>query len=352
MKYSSATYVTPFAAFSRGKYFNVEYFRRVAGIIILFWLAGCTTPQTQHLLRQNSNNLPPRIELADVSFYPQETHQCGPASLAMVMNAGGAKVTPQDLIPQVYNPGREGSFQVEMLAAARRNNMLAYQLAPRLEDLLGEVAAGSPVLVLQNLGLSWYPVWHYAVVVGYDLQHGEIVLRSGRERRLVMPLSTFEHTWKRSGYWAMLALLPDKMPHTVVESTYMTAAMALERSGSPLGAETAYQSALKRWPLNLAARIGVGNIAYAMNDYALAESAYRQATLDHPESSIAFNNLAQVMADQQHYEEALVAARHAVSLGGNEVAAAQETLKQIMLTAGEFSDSFSIEAADPHSLNR
>ena len=64
----------------------------------------------------------------------------------------GVKVTPEELVPQVYLPERKGSLQVEMLAAARRHGMVSYQLAPRFEDVLREIAAGTPVVVLQNLG--------------------------------------------------------------------------------------------------------------------------------------------------------------------------------------------------------
>lgn len=303
--------------------------RLAAGVFFLIWLGGCATPQTQALLKLHSARLPQQLELSKVPFYPQETHQCGPASLAMVLDAGGAKVTPQELVPQVYLPGREGSLQVEMLAAARRNGLFAYELAPKLDDLLAEVAAGSPVVVLQNLGLSWYPVWHYAVVVGYDLPREEIILRSGLERRQVLPLTTFEHTWERAGYWAMLALPPGSMPRTATEAAYISAAVALEKAGKPKSAEAAYESALKHWPRNLTARIGMGNAAYAQGDVKRAETAYRQATLDHPDSSIAFNNLAQTLADQQRYSEALVSANQAVSLGGPERATAVETLEQI-----------------------
>ena len=126
-------------------------------------------------------------------------------------------MTPQDLTPQVYLPGLAGSLQVEMLAATRRNGLLAYELAPKLDDLLAEVAAGSPAVVLQNLALSWYPVWHYSVVVGYDLEREEIILRSGLERRQALSLTTFEHTWESAGYWAMLALPPGRMPRTATE---------------------------------------------------------------------------------------------------------------------------------------
>lgn len=304
--------------------------RLAAGVFFLASLGGCATPQTQSLLKSaNPTQLPPRVELDKVKFYPQETHQCGPASLAMVLDAAGVKVTPQDLVKQVYLPSREGSLQLEMLAAARRNGMLAYELAPKLEDLLTEVAAGTPVIVLQNLALSWYPLWHYAVVVGYDLQRGEIILRSGLERRQVVALSIFERTWGRAGYWAMLASPPGRMPQTAGEVSYVGAAIALEKSGQPGRTASAYEAALKRWPRNLAARIGLGNAAYAMSELRRAEEAYRQATLDHPDSAIAFNNLAQTLADQKRFSEALVAANQAVSLDGTQQADIRDTLEQI-----------------------
>lgn len=303
--------------------------RLIAGVFFLACLGGCVAPQTRSLLSDSSKQLPQRVELEDVSFYPQQSHQCGPASLAMALDASGVKVTPEELAKQVYLPGREGSLQVEMLAAARRNGMLAYELTPKLEDLLAEVAGGAPVIVLQNLALSWHPIWHYAVVVGYDLPRKDIILRSGLERRQVLPLSTFEYTWARSGYWAMLALPPGRMPQTVSEAAYVSAATALEKSGQPKGAAAAYRAALQRWPRNLVARIGAGNAAYALKDVKSAEEAYRQATLDFPDSAIAFNNLAQTLADQQRYAEALAAARQAVSLGGPLQANAQDTLEQI-----------------------
>lgn len=307
--------------------------RLIAGALLLILLGGCATQQTQAMLKIRPAQLPQQTELTEVPFYPQEINQCGPASLAMVLDAGGAKVTPQDLTLQVYLPGREGSLQVEMLAATRRNGLLAYELGPKLEDLLAEVAAGTPVLVLQNLALSWYPVWHYAVVVGYDLRREEIILRSGLERRQVLPLTTFERIWARSGYWAMLALPPGRVPHTATETAYVAAAIALERNVPPKAIEAAYGAALERWPHNLSARIGLGNAAYAQGDVRRAEQTYRQATLDHPDSPIAFNNLAQALSDQERYPEALDAAHRAVSLaislGESEQAAALDTLEQI-----------------------
>ncbi len=292
-------------------------------------LLGCAgTPQVA-ALRQHAEALPPRAELTSVPFHPQETHQCGPASLAMAANFAGAQISADTLTAQTYLPERQGSLQVEMLAAARRQGLLAYPLAPSLHDLLAEVAAGTPVIVLQNLGFAALPRWHYAVVVGYDLAREEVILRSGLEKRQVLPFSTFEHTWARSGYWAMLALPPEHLPKTAEENRYINAAMALEQTGQTAVALSAYQTALARWPGNLTARMGLGNTAYALGKTKLAEAAFRQATIDHPGEWAPFNNLALALADQQRYAEALVAAKQALALAGQDKTTAEATLHEI-----------------------
>jgi tetratricopeptide (TPR) repeat protein len=283
--------------------------------------------QTRALL-ESADQAPRRVELAQVPFFAQEDYQCGPAALAMALGSSGVKADPAELKPEVYLPEKQGSLQVEMLVAARRHGVVAYQLPPRLDILLAEVAAGTPVIVLQNLALSWYPVWHYAVVIGYDLDSAEIILRSGREERQVMTMTTFEHTWARSGYWAMEALPPEKIPPGAEELAFVSAVSALEKNGHVEGARKAYSAALKRWPGNLTALIGAGNTAYRMHDYASAEAAFQRAVQEHPQSVAALNNLAQTLIDLRRHDEALPFARRAVALGGPLKDIARATLEE------------------------
>ena len=303
--------------------------RLLVGVFLLF-LGGCATPpQTMLVLSSPPASLPRHIELTEVPYFAQEAFQCGPASLAMTLNAAGIAVTPETLKPELYLPERHGSLQVEMLAAARRQGAVAYQLAPELNDMLRELAAGTPVVVLQNLALSWYPDWHYAVAIGYDLDNAEIILRSGPLQRQILPMDTFEYTWARSGYWAMVALPPGKIPASAEENAFIASVSAFEKTNGPEPAQNSYIAALDRWPGNLTAQIGVGNTAYGLHDLARAETAFRQAAHDHPDSGAAFNNLAQTLADQTRYKEALEAAQHAVSLGGPFAEIAQQTLADI-----------------------
>ena len=292
-------------------------------------LAGCAAPQVTGLIGQRPAGLPEAAEIAATPFFPQEDYQCGPASLAAALVHAGRDATPESLLPQVYLPGRKGSLQAEVLAATRGHRLVAYPLAPRLEDLLREIAAGTPVVVLQNLALDWWPQWHYAVAIGYDLDARQIVLRSGVTRRLAMTLDTFEHTWARGGHWAMLALPADRLPATATESAYVSAVASLERI-APAAGRQGYETALARWPGSVAARIGLGNSSYAMHDLTGAAAAYLRATRDHPEAADAWNNLAQVLHELGSRAEALAAARRAVSLGGPRLPAYRETLEGIL----------------------
>lgn len=303
--------------------------RQVAGVFFLALLAGCVTPQTAALRSAPVPGLPERAELAQVVFYAQEEHQCGPAALAMALQHAGRNIAPAQLTESLYLPEMQGSLQAEMMATARRNGMLAYVLKPQLQDVLSEVAAGNPVLILQNLGLSWYPVWHYAVVVGYDLRREEMILRSGLERRQLMPFITFENTWARSGHWAMLVLPPAQMPQTASAESYVQSIVALEHSSPATDVWPAYRAAMQRWQDNLLARIAAGNFAYKRGELKQAQEIFQLAAQAHPDSVAALNNLAQTLSDQGKYEEALPVARRAAALGGALNATARSTLAEI-----------------------
>ena len=307
----------------------VENARLAAGVFFVLLLTGCASlaPQTATLRETfHTKGLPERVELTEVPFFPQTEYQCGPAALATVLAASGAKVTPDELVPQVYLPERKGSLQVEMLAAARRHGMVSYQLAPRFEDLLREIAAGNPVVVLQNLGFK--DGWHYAVAMGYDYDWGKLYLRSGEDKRSVMAFALHEFAWMRSNYWAMVALPPDRLPATADEERWLSAVAALERvdAGS---ARTAYSTFLKRWPQNVNAAVGLANTNHTLGDLKQAETVLREASVKHPESVIVLNNLAQTLSDQGRDAEALPVIERAVALGGPFSEAVQDTKRGI-----------------------
>jgi hypothetical protein len=285
---------------------NARLATGVCGWLLLLLLGGCAqlVPQTMSLRTGWPHGVAQTVELKSVPFFPQEDYQCGPAALATVLSHGGVPVTPEPLVSQVYLPSRQGSLQIEMLATPRRYGRVSYQLAPRYPDLLREVAAGNPVIVLQDVG-PMFTQWHYAVVNGFDYPSGTVWLRSGTRPRQAMPFTAFERSWMKSSYWAMVVTSPDRIPVTATEDGWISAVLAMERVDKGDAATRAYAAALKRWPDNLPAAIGLANQYHSRGALADAATVLRAAQKRHPQSAIVVNNLAQTLSDQGRHAEAL-----------------------------------------------
>lgn len=301
--------------------------RVICLLLVIFLLGGCATSASR-LQAQIPADLPLRRELSATPFFPDDSYFCGPAALATVLSAAGLATQPEALIGQVFLPGREGSLQIEMLAGARRQGAVATVIPGTLEALLREIAAGHPVVVLQNLGLSWAPSWHYAVVIGYDAGAGQILLRSGTLARQEMSLRTFENTWNRSQRWAFVALLPGRLPVTVDETEATRALVAFERNAPATTAVQAYRSGLERWPGNFTLAMGLGNALYAAGDRAGAEVAFRSAAEGH-DLAAAHNNHARVLLELGRIGEARRAAERGLAVAGAQSQTLLETLKAI-----------------------
>ena len=262
-------------------------------ICLLLLLSGCaSTPQTRQLQAHTPDNLPAVFELKQTPFNPQSKYQCGPAALASVLQFHQYNITPEELVDEVYIAQRKGSLQIEINASARRHQMLPYVLQPKLTDLLHEIAAGHPVLVLQNLGLSWYPQWHYAVAIGYDLQQQHIILRSGTEKRWITPFKLFERTWQRANHWALVILPVGEIPHTANPTDYLQTAHVFEQTGQSDLAYKAYQAASTKWPDNSQLWMLLGNMAYQQKNYPQAVSAFGKVTQLDTQHMDGWNNLA------------------------------------------------------------
>lgn len=273
--------------------------------------------------------LPARVQLDEVPFYPQEAHYCGPAALASVLNHHGIPIGQSELAQSLYTPGLKGSLQVEMVSATRSRGLMAYRLPGDLEALLKEIAAGRPVLVLQNLGLAWYPGWHYAVAVGYDLDAGEIILHSGTHRHHRLALKVFEHTWARGGHWALLALPPGELPADDDPLRLLNAASELEQTGQIAAARKAYAAATRRWPRSPIAHMGLGNTLYALNEMPGAVAAFSTATRIDPRSAAAYNNLAAALLGAGCRDSAREAIDCALGLDEDENPAFRDTFEQV-----------------------
>lgn len=264
---------------------------QLAALAAALCLTACASAPPQRLLPAG-----PAVELTATPFFPQDQYQCGPAALATVLVADGVTVTPEALVPQVYLPERRGSLQAEMIAAARAYQRVPVPLSPQIDAIVAEMSAQRPVLVLLNLGLRWVPVWHYAVVVGYDPLTQRLLLRSGRTEREEMSLAKFDSAWTRAQRWALVVTDPERIPATATAQSWIGALAPFESLHRFEIAERGYRAAAARWPDTALPQLALGNVNAAQQQWLPAVQAYTRA-LSLQQDGIALNNRAHALAE-------------------------------------------------------
>lgn len=236
---------------------------------------------------------PSAVEVGDTPFIAQSRYQCGPASLAMVLRQSGVAVGVDELVRQVYVPARHGSLQAEMVGASRRHGRIPYVIQPALTAVVAELAQGRPVLVLQNLGLAWWPRWHYAVAVGIDPDRDCVLLHSGTEARLCTSRRRFVRSWSLADGWAMVVLSPGELPADDRPLAYLEALSDYGRTTGDAAALLAgYRAAVRRWPDQPLPWFGLATALEAQGADREAMRSYRQVLALAPDHLPAINNLA------------------------------------------------------------
>ncbi|WP_043532460.1 PA2778 family cysteine peptidase [Litchfieldella xinjiangensis] len=302
---------------------------RLAGVLLfilaLGLISGCASGP--RLASPAEMGVTEQVKLDHVPFHGQRDYQCGPASLAMALNASGVDVDVDTLIPQVYLPGREGSLQPEMLATLRRYERIGFVIDGRFETLFQELDAGHPVVVMQNLSLPAWPMWHYAVAIGYDLEDEVMIVHSGMEPARLESFKRFDSTWARSGYWAFVALPPGELPVSIGPSRAMDAIAAFEHAQGTEASLPAWQATVSRWPQHAMAWFALGNAQHANGDATAAAESFEKATDEDPTLTVAWLNLGLTLEGLGEIQRARQALQQAASASGQW----QETARQALI---------------------
>jgi len=161
---------------------------------LLLLLSSCAgLPRNQELLST-------RI-VENVPFFPQEEFQCGPASLAGVLNYWGLNISPAEIAADIYSPGAQGTLGVDMVIYAQKKGLQASQYRGRWEDLKRNIDFNHPLIVLVDDGFWVYQRNHFMVVVGYN-ERG-LITNSGKEQHRFISFARFFKSWERANFWTL-----------------------------------------------------------------------------------------------------------------------------------------------------
>jgi len=269
--------------------------RPVAALLLGALLAACqTVPPPERAEARPKQSL-------DVPFIPQDAYQCGPAALGMMLQWNGLPGDKEALVDEVWLPERQGALGIELVAAGRARGLLAYPVNTPA-TLIQEVQAGHPVLVLQNLALPQWPLWHYAVVIGYRDGGERIILHSGTDQATQSRWNRFLRTWARGRYWGFVLLPPGELPDSVQPEPLLQALAPMNYNALPH-----WETAVTRFPENGRLRFGYANALWQDQQRGAALTAYRATVERAPKMAPAWNNLAYALRDDGDAEGARAA---------------------------------------------
>ena len=137
-----------------------------------------------------------------VPFYPQEAYQCGPSSLASVLNYYGIDVSPEEIARDIYSKSARGTLNMDMVLYAEKKGLDVRQYSGTVEDIKQNIDSGAPLIVMVDNGFSLYQKNHFMVVLGYNDEG--IISNSGREQFKFIPFHDFNKTWRKTNYWSLL----------------------------------------------------------------------------------------------------------------------------------------------------
>ena len=304
-------------------------YRLVALLTISILVSGCATGSD---IQSGLNEAASAVELTDTPFHPQSRFQCGPASLSTVLGTTGLDIAPDQLAAEVYLPDRKGTLQLEMIAAVRRYGRIPYNPGTEFISILDQLNHGLPVLVFLNLGLKTFPIWHYAVVIGYEPDTDAVIMRSGTDYRLSMPRDRFLSAWSKSDRWSLVVLPPGVLPAAIDVDRYVSSIIALEAVGQWYEAELSYRAIVKQWPENTLASFGLANTLRSQGRLDEAVAQYEETLKLDTDHNPARNNLADTLLRLGRCEEAFTILELAVISDKSESTidrAIQETRSEI-----------------------
>ena len=261
--------------------------------------------------------------------------QCGPGSLAAVLNSLGDPVTEPQLEAELP-PVRGGVLSLDLVLAARRRGFEAALLRGDATTLRLEIEAGrAAILMLRLLDMPGQrrDIYHYVVADGFDPERSRFRFQFGDGKVRWASLGDLEGSWKAAGH-ALVRVAPGAP--SLADG--LRRGMALEREGRWAEAAELYRRLDTAHPRSLRVLVNLGNAEAAGGRRAEAEAAYRAALEIGPTDRDALNNLAWLLlADPARLEEAEVLATRAAAAPGVDRAPVLDTLGRIRLARGRCS---------------
>ena len=137
------------------------------------------------------------FQIEGVPFVKQESHFCGPASLASVFAYYGITMDQNTIARAVYTEKLKGALITDLENFARAQGFQTRLGQGATEDIKVALRDKKPVIVLVDLGFWVLSQPHYLVITGYS-DRG-IIAHTGYEPGKIFSAEEFERIWGKKG---------------------------------------------------------------------------------------------------------------------------------------------------------
>lgn len=203
---------------------------------------------------------PTNFQIQGVKRTKQLTNFCGPACMESVLKYYGSDKTQKDVGNVVYEAATGSTNGADMLLYARKLGFAAYSWNSSIRDIKNKIAAGVPVIVLQQ-NSNTDTSGHFRVLTGYnDNTRSFDVMDPYYDNITQLSYAQCDRLWKNMGYWA-LAIIPSDKDTFSHELSDENPVVHMDLS-SALYKQHDYERALRE--INIALNLEPGN-SYAMS---------------------------------------------------------------------------------------
>ena len=258
---------------------------------------------------------------------------CGAGSLSTVLQHYGDPTTMQQwdaALPKT----RGGVMTVDMLIAARSRGYEAQIVTGNRTIVEEELRSGRPVILMLQIIFApgqKFDFFHYIVADGIDPERGLIRTQFGDGHLRWVSIDKLEKTWAGGGHAAIL-IRPRSAEENLTAA--LRTAVALEQDGKVADAAAQYRALSQSHPDSAVVWTDYGNAEMQIGDRGEAERAFRRALEIDPASRDAMNNLAWVLYEDKHLDEAEALARKAAAEPGPDSYLVLDTLARVLAAKG------------------
>jgi ABC-type bacteriocin/lantibiotic exporter with double-glycine peptidase domain len=140
---------------------------------------------------------PVSLEIQGVPFVKQESHFCGPASLASVFAYYGLTMDQGTIAKVVYTEKLKGALITDLQNFAKGQGFQTRLDQGTIDDIKASLKENRPVIVLVDFGFWLVSQPHYLVMTGFNDKG--FIAHTGYEASKPFGYAEFEKIWKKKG---------------------------------------------------------------------------------------------------------------------------------------------------------